>query len=377
MLTRFDDFPIHQTPEPIAIPCSSDRDVYDRYWFNGYQDDGEFAFGLTLGLYPNLGIMDGAFSIARGGEQHSFFASRRAPLDPTELRIGPLVLRVLDPMRRLELVIDDNDTGIAAQITWTARTTALHEGRERRMRGKRYIIDSTRFVQFGNWDGEIRYAGESVRLERSRVFGARDRSWGSRDVDHPRDPAIAPEPVSERQTFSIWAPIHFRDRCIHYASFEDAAGEPWKRFAAIATTYERPEDFPDTEAAGEVEAAAGQHDIDWVPGTRRARAARFVLEDVGAGRRFEVELEPLCLFSLKGIGYFHTKWGNAVWQGELVTGSERWKLDEIDPLALDHQLFEQVVRARIDGEQGVGTFQQMSLGPHARYGFTDFLDGAS
>ena len=35
MLTRFDDYPIHQTPEPVAHAASSDRNVYDRYWLNG------------------------------------------------------------------------------------------------------------------------------------------------------------------------------------------------------------------------------------------------------------------------------------------------------------------------------------------------------
>src|SRR5262245_16660487 len=44
MLSRFDDYPIHQTAEPIAHPASSDRNVYDRYWFNGYASDGEYYF---------------------------------------------------------------------------------------------------------------------------------------------------------------------------------------------------------------------------------------------------------------------------------------------------------------------------------------------
>ncbi|MFT7091269.1 MAG: hypothetical protein ACJAYW_001232, partial [Candidatus Azotimanducaceae bacterium] len=30
MLNRLDDYPIHQTPEPIAHPASSDPNVYDR-----------------------------------------------------------------------------------------------------------------------------------------------------------------------------------------------------------------------------------------------------------------------------------------------------------------------------------------------------------
>jgi hypothetical protein len=35
MLSRFDDYPIHQTPEPIVHRASSDPNAYDRYWFNG------------------------------------------------------------------------------------------------------------------------------------------------------------------------------------------------------------------------------------------------------------------------------------------------------------------------------------------------------
>src|SRR5437667_10456346 len=78
MLTKFDDYAIHQTPEPIAHPASSDRNVYDRYWFNGYADDGEFYFAIGMGLYANRGIIDCGFSIVRDGEQHAFHASKRA-----------------------------------------------------------------------------------------------------------------------------------------------------------------------------------------------------------------------------------------------------------------------------------------------------------
>src|SRR3990172_13105351 len=88
MLSRFDDYPIHQTPEPIAQPATSDRNAYDRYWFNGYADDGEFYFGVGAALYPNLGIMDCGFSIVRDGEQHAFHASRRAPPEPRPAAAG-------------------------------------------------------------------------------------------------------------------------------------------------------------------------------------------------------------------------------------------------------------------------------------------------
>jgi len=72
MLSKFDDYPIHQTSEPIAHPASGDRNTYGRYWFNGYAADGEFYFGIAAALYPNLGIMDCAFSLVRDGVQYSF-----------------------------------------------------------------------------------------------------------------------------------------------------------------------------------------------------------------------------------------------------------------------------------------------------------------
>ena len=84
MLTKFDDFPIHQTLDPVAHPASSDRNVYDRYWFNGYADDGEFYFGVAMGRYPHRGVLDCAFSIVRDGMQHNFHGSRRAPQEPTD-----------------------------------------------------------------------------------------------------------------------------------------------------------------------------------------------------------------------------------------------------------------------------------------------------
>ena len=34
-LSKGDDYPIHQTPEPVAY-AGTDRNFYDRYFFNGY-----------------------------------------------------------------------------------------------------------------------------------------------------------------------------------------------------------------------------------------------------------------------------------------------------------------------------------------------------
>jgi len=45
---------------------------------------------------------------AAGGRQHCFYGSRRAPLERTDMQVGPFRLQVIEPMRRTRLVLEDN-----------------------------------------------------------------------------------------------------------------------------------------------------------------------------------------------------------------------------------------------------------------------------
>jgi hypothetical protein len=374
VLSKFDDYPIHQTSQPIAQPATGDRNAYDRDWFNGYQDDGEFYFGIGAALYPNLGILDCGFSIVRDGEQHAFHASRRAPVEPTDLSIGPFAIEIVEPMRRLRVIIDDNETGMSADLTFTARTASIEEGRQIRHRGPQLVMDVTRFAQFGKWQGEIHYGGETVHVDAERVYGTKDRSWGVRPVG-VADPGPAPAPPGSRQTFFLWAPLHWADRCTHYGVFEDADGTMWHTDGAVLPVYADPDEIPGTEDPG-VELLAGvDHDIDYLPGTRRAGAALIGLVHAG-GEREEIDLEPLICFRMKGIGYMHPEWGHGLWKGELAIGGESWKVADLDPMAFENQHIQQVVRATSGSKVGVGVLEQICFGPHRRYGFRDVLDPA-
>ena len=79
MLTPFDEYAIHQTPLPVAHPVSGDPNHYDRYFFNGYDRDGGFFFGVAMAQYPNRRIIDAAFCVVRDGRQRSVFASMPMP----------------------------------------------------------------------------------------------------------------------------------------------------------------------------------------------------------------------------------------------------------------------------------------------------------
>ena len=61
MITKADDYPIHQLPHPVS-EVGTERNFYDRYFFNGYSKKEDFYFAAVLCLYPNLNIMDASFT---------------------------------------------------------------------------------------------------------------------------------------------------------------------------------------------------------------------------------------------------------------------------------------------------------------------------
>lgn len=374
MLSRLDDYPVHQTSHPLRQPVSSDRHHYDRYWFNGYDRDGEFYFGIGAALYPNLGILDCGVSIVRGGEQHAFHASRRAPLEPTELEVGPFRLEILEPMKSLRVTVDRNETGFDCDLLWIPRSANFKEGHQASggIAGAPRM-EATRFNQFGFWQGHIAYDGRRCEIDPARVVGTKDRSWGVRPVGDPAPPGAPPTRVP--QVFFLWAPIHWDDRCTHAGLFCDEWGHPWHWDGMIVPTYASPDAIPGVEDPAMEPLAGVEERITYLPGTRRAESATIALLERGGGRQ-EIELEPLLCFRMKGIGYGHPEWGHGKWKGELAFAAESWKVDDVDETALENQHIQQVVRARCGDRTGVGVLEQIALGPNRKYGFREFLDMA-
>jgi hypothetical protein len=374
MLTRFDDFPIHQTPEPLSYPSTSDRNFYGRYWFNGFARDGEFYFGVAFAVYPNREVMDCALSIVRAdGTQDCFRASRRCPSDRSELRVGPMQLEIVEPMRTLRATIDSNSTGIRADLTFRARTAAIQEPTDLMRNGTRVVMHTTRFTQFGTWEGWIDAGGRRQEVDPQQVYGTRDRSWGWRGVGEPEG-GVPGRRIP--QVFWLWAPIHWDDVCTHYGLFEHPDGERWKQFAQIIPAFPTGSAFDTTSEAGVEEIAPGPHRLGFERGSRFASRSEIELGRA-PGEVRKIELQPLLRFHMIGIGYGHPTWNHGTWQGEEAITSESWKVGDLDRLAPHYQHVQQVVRARHGERTGYGVLEQIILGPHERYGFQAFLDPAS
>ncbi|MBM4336565.1 MAG: hypothetical protein FJ108_11740 [Deltaproteobacteria bacterium] len=364
MLNKLDDYPIHQTPEPVAHTLGGDRNAYDRYWFNGFTREADLFFAVALGVYPNRRVMDAAVSVVCGGLQYVVRGSRLAPDERTDTRAGPISIEVVEPMRALRVRIAPNPHGLAGELVFRARTEALEEPRLTLRQGARVGMDSTRFTQFGAWEGWLEVGAERIKLDASHVLGTRDRSWGLRPVGE-RETTGAPAPAP--QFFWLWAPLHFDDRCAHFQINEDAEGRVLSSHGALVPLLESGQPIE--------EMASVRHSVKWEKGTRRASAAD--LELVRArGEPERLALEPLLAFQMRGIGYTDPEWGHGMWKGEDVTSGALWRLAEIDPMEPWHVHVQQLCRVRAGARWGYGVLEQLVIGPHAPSGFQSLLDPA-
>jgi hypothetical protein len=371
VLNRLDDFPIHQTPEPVAHPESSDRNVYDRTWFNGYAPDASAYFGIGIAVYPHRRVMDCAFSVtSQGGRQHAFFASRLAPLERTETQVGPFRLEVVEPLRRARVVLDDNETGLRCDLTFSARTTAIQEARQVLWDGVRKTMDATRFAQFGRWTGEIAHVDGTWAVD--DWYGTKDRSWGIRGVGE-REPSRAPSDV--RGFFFLWAPLFWDDHVSHAVFFDGMQGEALVREGLVAPLYASEDAVPATMEPTETHMATAAHRVRYRPGTRLAEHAELDLVGLDGSVR-TISLEPQLRFHMKGLGYGHPTWPQGAWQGELAVHGETYEPDELNLLQPENLHVQQVCRATDGTRTGIGVLEQIVIGAYAPGGFTSILDGA-
>lgn len=365
MLTPFDDYPIHQTPAPMAQPVSADPNHYDRYWFNGYDRDGAFFLGGAMGHYPNRGVIDAAFSVVHDGVEHSVFASGAMPADRSTV-IGPLRIDVVEPLRAIRYVVSDNDHGLTADVTFRARTEAVEEPRQQIVRNNVPMMDYTRLTQWGTWEGEVTLpTGVTLTVDPSSTYATRDRSWGVRGVGQQAPTNFEPAPM---QVFWLWAPLHFEDCCTHLALFERADGERWLEQALVVPL------LPDTSEPEHL--ARSEYTLDWMPGRREMASATVQLNRKDGTALPPISFEKLYTFRMRGIGYTHPKFSHGSNHGVLEVGGESIALADFDPLDPASIHIQTLCKVRMGEKEGVGVLEQLAFGPHDPTGLTGLLDGA-
>lgn len=362
MLTAGDDYPLHQLSEPIAF-AGTDRNFYDRYFFNAQAPDGSLFLAAALGVYPHLNIMDAALSVLVGGIQRSVFASRILHHERMRTSVGPIAVEVLEPLKRLRVRLDLTE-GMAADLVATGLHAPIEEPRFLRRLGARTLMDVTRMTQNVRWEGALTLDGVSHDVTGFR--GTRDRSWGIRPIGAADPQPLAP-PVPP-QFFWLWAPLHFDGLSLFAHTNDDGEGEPWNRSAVLV----------DHATGAETRLRDPQFHLALAPGTRRAASCTLSARLPGGGA-LEALLLPQAHFQMAGLGYGHPTRGHGSFHGELSVACETVATAQVDPKIPLNAHVQALVTAelRCDGEparSGRGVLEQLLVGPHRPTGLAGLFD---
>ena len=359
MLTKGDDYPIHQTPEPIAY-SGTDRNFYDRYFFNGYQPDGTEFFAVAFGVYPHLNVADAHFSVIRDGVEHCLHASRLLNMERMDLSAGPISIEIVEPLQKLKVTVALTD-GIAAEIIFEGRTFPIEEPRFMRRIGPRAFMDYTRLTQNVRVSGWIEVDGVRKILTAGTV-GTRDRSWGVRPVGNPDSQPTVPEQVGS--FFWQWTPLNFADKSVFFHVNADPDGAPWNTRAVILPDGAGPDGGTHTDAAT-------IEDVAMIPGTRHAQGGTLVIPLAQGSAR--VVFRPFLTFLMRGIGYGHPEWRHGAYKGPLVVAREDIDLAKVNLASPENWHIQALSRVTLSlpGEapqEGMGVFEQLIAGPYRPYG---------
>ena len=357
MLTKGDDFPIHQTPEPIAY-SGSDRNFYDRYFFNGYSPDGSEFVAVAFGVYPALNVADAHVSIIRDGVQRNLHASRILGMERMDLVVGPIRIEVIEPLQKLKVTLEKAE-GLACELTFEGRSFPIEEPRFTRRNGPRMFMDYTRLTQNIRVSGWIEADGDR-RPCGAGWTGTRDRSWGIRPVGAP-DPQATPG-AGLAGFFWQWTPLNFADTSVFFHINADTEGRPWNTRAVI---------LPDGAGAegGWHSDAPRMEEVTMQPGTRHAVGG--VLKIPLLQGEASIKITPKSVFLMRGIGY-SGEWRHGALKGELAVARDDIDLAATDMGAPENLHIQAISTAvmEVPGEPtrgGIGVFEQLIAGPYRPY----------
>jgi hypothetical protein len=161
-ITDWDEYFIHQAYDTIDVGV----DV-DRLYIACHDVGGDLHLAVGLGVYTKPNVMDGYVLLRHKTVQHNMRLSRRLQGDRADTRIGPLVVTVIEPLKRWGVHLDDNDCGLACSVEFEGRTAPYLS--------KNSMIPFVHYNQPGQCTGTVAFDNAEIVLNGS--MGARDRSW--------------------------------------------------------------------------------------------------------------------------------------------------------------------------------------------------------
>lgn len=326
MVSRFDEFLIHQTEQPLSRVASDHPEWQDRFYFNIHDRDGQVAMMTGLGAYPNRNMMQGYIFAAQGGEHYASIQVRPPNNDRHVMNAGTLSFSVIEPLKSWAIDITDEAIGISGSLVFNERCPLYYFSPIEWHDGEHLVVKQLHYTQAGTYEGSLTIGGRTF----TDLIGMRDRSWGVRDM--------------ARVPFWVWISAQFPAFCISAWLWETPQGEVIHADGAII------------HESGEVRPVTGiEHELELWPGTKRPRSARFQLTMADGKVESLTASEIETIFLAPGLG----RWAD----------SDNESLKRADASAFG---FDQHCRFELAGETGSGIVEYMVTGGHQRYGIPPF-----
>lgn len=205
----------HQIVETFASVAQSDYSWAEKVCLMAAARDGSLQIDFGVGKYVNRNVVDGYGGVSRGVEQWNVRASRELARAPDTIDVGPLRYEILEPLRKIRVVLEPNDVQpIAFDVVLEGIAPCVTEEREDRrgVTGYRRTADQIRYHQTGTARGWVEVAGVRTEITPESWVMTRDHSWGLRPGVGQPVADVAPEPMDSghMRILAVWNPLYFQ-----------------------------------------------------------------------------------------------------------------------------------------------------------------------
>ncbi len=363
-ISPMDEYLAHQTSETFDHVGTSDRNFYDRYYFNCHPSTDELFLITGLGQYPNLGVTDAFVSVSHGDHHYVVRGSRELGSNRLDTSVGPLRIEIIEGLMKLRCICEPNEWGVAFDMVFTGTVPALEEPKTFQRQHGRITSDVSRYAQVGVWEGSLEVAGKTYQVTPDTWKGARDRSWGVRSVGEAEAPGIRIKNVMQGTAgfYHQWMPMQFDDFLIKVQFDELFDGE--RVVEESVKVHNLGSDAPNEPM--------GRPSIEttYISGTREMEKAVITLDHPDGPRT--ITSTPLRTVYLKaGTGYMPADgWGHGYYQGELKVEGMSFDMSTAEARAQWSALNETLARYELDtGEVGYGLHENLIIGTYHPHGF--------
>ena len=365
MLLRADEYPYHQITDTFAAVQGSDPQWNDGHYVCFCDDEGLVALTSNVRLYQNNDVLDGFICLRYQGRQHNLRLSRRLRPDMETLGVGPLRLEIVEPMKVVRLILDDNDRDIALDVTCHATAVPQQTPIDITRVDGRLMSERATYEIAGQCEGWVRVGADTVTLTRTHASFFRNHSWGyqggrggPRLYGAPR-PGVPRRPAGMRQ----WVLYNMASHSGFFMCFDRPDGVRTQRHGNILL------------ADRQVPVTNIEHDLHFYEGGRRLHHGSFALTDAeGVMRAYT--MTDLGWVYCQGGGYFggfDDGLGQGVYRGDYHVEGEVWDVSHptdvrrADGTVFEHEhaWAESFTTVRSGDEQGLAHYECVVFGDPA------------